>query len=147
MVPGPSQWFCHFGEEIVLAWTHIEGVRWMFQNLQLPAALEVRDSNSGATKLKVHRCCTPVNTAMSEISYSFHYVSSNPCIFSQWCMAIYTEWFMKNIIHSFIHSFIQGIDLSCHADEKNVIWIWVRFFILQEMWGLQYLKLNYEKLK
>ena len=23
VAPGPSQWFFHFGEEIVIAWTHI----------------------------------------------------------------------------------------------------------------------------
>ena len=33
VVPGPSQWFSHIGEEIVIAWTHIGWVRWMFQNL------------------------------------------------------------------------------------------------------------------
>ena len=30
IVPGPTQWFFHFGEEIVIAWTHIGWVRWMF---------------------------------------------------------------------------------------------------------------------
>ena len=48
VVPGPSQWFFHFGEEIVITWTHIGWVRWMFQNLPLPAMQEVRDS-SGVT--------------------------------------------------------------------------------------------------
>ena len=28
VVPGPSQWFFHSSEEIVIAWTHIEWVRW-----------------------------------------------------------------------------------------------------------------------
>ena len=49
VVPGPSQWFFHFGEEIVIVWTHIEWVRWLFQNLPLPTAQEVRDSSSGVT--------------------------------------------------------------------------------------------------
>ena len=40
------QWFFHFGEEIVITWTHIGWVRWMYQNLSLPAAQEVRDSSS-----------------------------------------------------------------------------------------------------
>ena len=49
-VPGPSQWFFfHFGKEIVIAWTHIRWVRWMFQILPLPMAQEVRDSSSGVT--------------------------------------------------------------------------------------------------
>ena len=48
VVSGPSQWFFHFGKEIVIAWTHIGWVRWMFQNLQFPAVQEVRDS-SGVT--------------------------------------------------------------------------------------------------
>ena len=34
-VPGPSQWVFQFGEEIVITWTHIGWVRWMFQNLIL----------------------------------------------------------------------------------------------------------------
>ena len=38
VVPGSSQWFFYFGEEIVIAWTHIGWVRWMFQNLLLPTA-------------------------------------------------------------------------------------------------------------
>ena len=29
---------------------------------------------------EVHKCCTPVNKAMSEISYCCHYFLSNPCI-------------------------------------------------------------------
>ena len=37
VVPGPSQWFFHFGKEIVIAWTHIGWVWWMFQHLPLPA--------------------------------------------------------------------------------------------------------------
>ena len=40
VVPSLSQWFFHFGEEIVIAWIHIEWVRWMFQNLPLPATQE-----------------------------------------------------------------------------------------------------------
>ena len=49
VVPGPSKWFFHFGEEIVIVWTHIGWVRWMFQNLPLPAMQEVRESSSGVT--------------------------------------------------------------------------------------------------
>ena len=48
IVPHLSQWFLHFGEEIIIAWTHIGCVRWVFQKLQLPVAQEVRD-NSGMT--------------------------------------------------------------------------------------------------
>ena len=33
VVPGPSQWFFHFGEEIVITWTNIGWVRWMFQRI------------------------------------------------------------------------------------------------------------------
>ena len=36
VVPGPSQWLFHFRKEIVIAWTRIGSVRWMFQNLPLP---------------------------------------------------------------------------------------------------------------
>ena len=60
-VPGPSQWFFHFGEEVVIAWTHNELVWWMLKNLPFPAAQEVRD-RSGATPCivmkndRVHRC-------------------------------------------------------------------------------------------
>ena len=58
--PGLSQWFYHFGEEIVIVWSHIRWVRWMFQNLPLPAAQEVRDS-SGVTPcigIKKDEFCT-----------------------------------------------------------------------------------------
>ena len=49
VVPGPSQWFFHYGEEIVISWTYIGWVWWMFQNLPLPVVQEVRDSSSGVT--------------------------------------------------------------------------------------------------
>ena len=48
IVPGSSQWFFHFAEELVISWTHIGWVLWIFQNLPLPAAQQVRDS-SGVT--------------------------------------------------------------------------------------------------
>ena len=32
VVPGTSQCFPHFGEEILIAWTHIGWVSWLFQN-------------------------------------------------------------------------------------------------------------------
>ena len=41
VVLGLSQRFFHFGEEIVIPWTHIEWLWCMFQNLPLPAAQEV----------------------------------------------------------------------------------------------------------
>ena len=40
VVPRPSQWFFHFGKEIVIPWANIWRLRWMFQNLPLPAAHE-----------------------------------------------------------------------------------------------------------
>ena len=46
VVPGPSQRFFHFDEEMIIAWTHIRWVRWMFQNLALSPAQEIRDSSS-----------------------------------------------------------------------------------------------------
>ena len=49
VVTGPSQWFFHFGEEIIIAWIHIGWERWMFQNLPLPVMQEVRDSSSSVT--------------------------------------------------------------------------------------------------
>ena len=48
VVPGPLQWFFHFGKEIVIPlipWIRIWWVWWMFQNLPLPAAQEVRPSD------------------------------------------------------------------------------------------------------
>ena len=53
VVRGPSHWFFHFCEENVIAWTHIRLVQWMFQNLPLPAAQEVRDSSSSVTPCTV----------------------------------------------------------------------------------------------
>ena len=46
VLPDPSQWFFHFGKEIVIAWTRIGWVQWMFQNLPLPVVQEVHDSSS-----------------------------------------------------------------------------------------------------
>ena len=37
------------GWEIVITWTYIGWVRWMLQNLPLPAAQEIRDSSSRVT--------------------------------------------------------------------------------------------------
>ena len=45
VVPGPSHWLFHFDKKIALARTHIRWVWWMFKNLPLPAAQEVRDSS------------------------------------------------------------------------------------------------------
>ena len=47
VVLGSSQWIFHFGKEIVILWTLIGWVGWMFQNLPLPAAQEARDSSYG----------------------------------------------------------------------------------------------------
>ena len=49
IVPDSLQWFFHFGKVIIIAWTQIEWVWWMFQNILLPAAQEVRDSSSSVT--------------------------------------------------------------------------------------------------
>ena len=49
VVPRPSQWYFHFGKEIVIIRTHIGWVQWMFQNLPLPAGQEVHDSISSVT--------------------------------------------------------------------------------------------------
>ena len=40
----PSQWFFHFGEKIIIAWTHIGWVWRLFQYLPSPAAKEIRDN-------------------------------------------------------------------------------------------------------
>ena len=50
-VLGPLQWFFHFGEEIIIAWTHIGWIQCMFQNLPLPEVQEVHDSSSGVMTL------------------------------------------------------------------------------------------------
>ena len=46
--------FFHFGEEIVITWSYIVVVRWMFQNLPLWKVEEVRDSSSGMTARYSH---------------------------------------------------------------------------------------------
>ena len=152
VVSGPSQWFFHLDEEIVIAWTHIRWACWMFQIshcqeckwsmttaavwplalswrmivfsatkcrsfLLSPHALQgtwynTRDElilvieqsiwninkdgcidgvrhlpniwqkviNKGRDYIEVHKCCTPVNKAMTEILNCCHYFLSNPCI-------------------------------------------------------------------
>ena len=54
VVPGPSHWFFHFGEEILITWTQIGWVHWMIHNLLLPAALEAHES-SGVTPCMLWR--------------------------------------------------------------------------------------------
>ena len=44
--------------------------------------------NKGATILKVHKCCIPVNKAISEISNCCNYFSSNPCIYGTIALAM-----------------------------------------------------------
>ena len=63
---GPSHCFFHFGEEIVIAWTYIGWIRWMFQNLPFPAAQEVYGSSSGVTPCIV----------MKNVGVLYHQVSS-----------------------------------------------------------------------
>ena len=46
VVPGSSKLFFLNGKEIIIAWTYIGWVQWMFQNFPLPAAQEVCDSSS-----------------------------------------------------------------------------------------------------
>jgi hypothetical protein len=46
VVTCPSQWFFHFGKEIIIARTHIGWVWRMLQYLPLPAAKEILDSVS-----------------------------------------------------------------------------------------------------
>ena len=46
IVLSSSQWFFQFGKEIIIAWTHIGWIRWIFQYLPLPVAQEVHDSSS-----------------------------------------------------------------------------------------------------
>ena len=67
-IPGPSQWFFHFGEEIVITWPHIGWVRWIFQNIPLPAAQDVRDSSSGITPCIVMKNDGVLNHQVSSFS-------------------------------------------------------------------------------
>ena len=53
-------------KQIIIAWIGIRWVRWMFQNLPLPAAQEVRDSSSGVTP-----CIVMINDRLL-----YHQVSS-----------------------------------------------------------------------
>ena len=70
VVLGPSQWFFHFGEEIVIAWTHIGWVWCMFNNPPLPVAQEFHTSSSGVT---VTPCIFRKNDGVQ-----YHQVSSFP---------------------------------------------------------------------
>ena len=51
-------------------------MRWWYT---MPSKHLAKVINKGVTILKVHKCCTPVNKAMSEISNWCHYFLSNPC--------------------------------------------------------------------
>ena len=80
VVPGPSQWFFHFGEEITIAWSHIGGVRWMLQNLPLPETQEVRD-NSGSVipwiVMKNNEVLYHQVSSFSPVSWNGHNNSTN----------------------------------------------------------------------
>jgi hypothetical protein len=53
VVTCPSQWYLHFGEEIIVARTHMGWVWWMFQYLPSPAVKEVLDSISSMSPSSV----------------------------------------------------------------------------------------------
>ena len=79
VVPGPSQWFFHFGEEIVIAWTHIGWVQWMFQNLSLPAVQEFPWQQQWCDSLHCHE-------------EWWGYVSPSVVVFSEcWTMVLLQE--------------------------------------------------------
>ena len=48
---------------------------------RLPNIWQKVINKGGVTILKVHKCCNPVNKAMSEISNRCHYFLYNTCIF------------------------------------------------------------------
>ena len=66
VAPDSSKWLFHFGEEIVITWTHFGWVQWMLQNITLLAAQEVRDSNS----------CVTTCIVMKNDGVLYHQVSS-----------------------------------------------------------------------
>ena len=78
VVPGPSQWLFLFGKEIVIAWTNMGWVRWMFQNLPLPATQGVHDSSISVTScicmkndgVLYHHMLWCDNTALPHVSHS-----------------------------------------------------------------------------
>ena len=74
VVPGPWPQFFHFGEEIVIACTHIGWVRWMFQNLPLPSAQEVRDSSSDVTPCIVMKNDGVLYHQMSSFSPEYTFI-------------------------------------------------------------------------
>ena len=78
IVPCLSQWFFHFGEEIIIAWTHIGGIRWMFQNLPLPAAQKFRgSSSSGVTPCIVMKNDGVLYHQVSSFSPEFSFEKNN----------------------------------------------------------------------
>ena len=54
LAPNPHLWSFHIGEEILITWTHIGWVWWMFQNRPLPVAQEVRDQQQQVWPLHFH---------------------------------------------------------------------------------------------
>ena len=68
VVPRPSQWFFHLGEEIVIAKIDIGWVRWMFQNFPLPEAQEVRGSSSGMSPYIIMKNDGDVHLQVSSFS-------------------------------------------------------------------------------
>ena len=67
----PRNVFFYFGKEIVIARTHIGWIRWMFQNVPLPVAQEIRDSS----------CVTPCIVVKNDEVYTTKWCCflQNPC--------------------------------------------------------------------
>ena len=55
--------------------------RWTHWWCKTPYKHVTKVINKGVTILKVHKCCTPVNKAMLEISNCCHYFLSNTCTY------------------------------------------------------------------
>ena len=106
----PRQWFFHFGEEIVIARTQIGRARWMFQNLPLSAAQEVRDSSSGITPCIVlknvgvlyHHVLhgVPKNILCTTTSCHFNFDPGTLLEFCKHCLMACTIPMKVNVLHT-----------------------------------------------
>ena len=98
-------------ERIVITWTHIRWVRWMFQNLALPAAQKVRDCSSSVTLCIVmkndgflyHKVSsfTPQSMELQSLRQSERSTAKDPVQHERWTYPCYRAVSIITIIRVF----------------------------------------------
>ena len=76
VVSHPSQWYFHFCEEIVMVWTHIGWVRWMFSTWGYPVLRLLWIASLPSQNVLIHRVNVRYGNAASP--HASHSVAAGP---------------------------------------------------------------------